>query len=230
MNWNERIKLASEIGTALGGAAAFLGVVLAWRGFRAWRRQKRDERRSEAAVRAFELVTIAGDALRDLTQPNFIGLAGTKAQNIERADRLAAAFKIKWDAAEKQLEALDEAASICALLLDFQHELMVQGLKAERNSVRTWYALCAIHMGDGDFTKAEEGGNHAWGPEARKRIEATLESARDAFRPVAQYHANPLLSMILRAQRRRLWAWLRKQSAGPRSGPPQRTQASPSGE
>lgn len=209
----DTIKLAADMGTALGGAAAFIGVIFGWLGFRAWRRQKRDERRSDAAVRVYELVSRSCDALGYLAAPVFIGAPGSPAENKATASRLRLLFDERRQQVADGLRAIDEAVSIATLLLDSHHEMIVRGLLSWRDIVRRGFAICWSHVEEGDFEKAEEEAtSFSWGAKVHGEIENIRRSARDALKPVAQYHANPLLSTIVAVQRRRLWTWIRRRS------------------
>lgn len=227
MDWTNSLKTAADLGTALTGAASVLGVVLGAFGFRAWRMQKRHERRSDAAVRVYELITRATDGLHYLASPVVIGAPGTASENKDAARRIRTLAEERAQHVVEELRALDEAASIAGLLLDGRHEFIVDGLRAVRRTIRTCFALCALHIEDGKFDDALEAGKEAWGPGVRERIDGIRISARDALKPVAQYHSSPLLSTIVAAQRRRLREWLfrrrlanRKARIAPPSRPP----------
>ncbi len=201
------------MGTALGGAAALLGVMFGWLDFRAWRRQKRDEPRSDAAIRTFELMTSACDALERLAVPVAVGIPATDADREAVAKRLREIHDERYQRVTGDLRALDEASSIATLLLDSRHDFILNRLSAVRQTITVSYMLCAIHVEDGDERQAEDAARDAWGPQVQERIRDIRRAARDALEPVVQYQGSPLLSTTLAVQRRRLWSWIRNRDA-----------------
>lgn len=194
---------AASLGDAVSGFAAGMALLLAPVAITWWLAQKRRERRSEAAIQIYSLVIKATEALRLLTHPVVVTAQGDTAERMENAEHVEKILLERLRECSEGFAAMEEAASLAALLLDERHQFHISGLLGTRAAALIHYKLIHLHITEGDEAALSSAANEVWSLEARNRLDDIEASIRDSLVPVAQFHMFPLLSTIQRVMARR---------------------------
>lgn len=204
----------AQLGTAAGGFAAAGGVVFAWFGYRAWRSQKRADQASDAAVRVLALLTRGAEALTLMSRPlTARSVPGSEAERKALAGTVRKTYQEREERYRKDLDALDEAASIAGLFLDEHHRRVCYGIQCYRRMLHIAAYTYAMQLDGGNAAEGADEHDRAFSVETRQQVRSILESARGLLLPVARYHSNPLLSSIWAVQKGRVAKWLEQRRA-----------------